>query len=483
MSLPAWLFPGGSGLSWPDALVLAASVGGMVAAAWLMIRRSRKAEDFFLAGRDLPWPRACASMAASEISVLALLGLTASSYAGDWSALNLFFAAACARLALVWLYLPFVHPAGRVTVYGYLGDRFGPDTRRAAAGLFLGMKIIASGAKLAAGAAAIGAMLGAHPAPIVLALSLICALYTSRGGLWSVSGAALVQFAVILGAALAELFFISRHWSGGLAAAAQAAHDAGRLGLGAPRTAIGLAPAFFVALATFGADQELAQNALAARSLKDSRWAMGWAVAASLVIGLLYLALGTALFAFYRLNPGLSLSASVELVYAHFCLTSLPAGLKGLGVAALVMAAAHLPLCSLSAAFIEDFYRPWLKPRKKEAHYLRAGRSAVWFFAAVLAALAVLWNSSEPWLAFVLKLGGVLLGPLLGLFLFALFSRRWADRANVVAAACAAGVGAVVLALIEAGRLSFDPNWLVVTGALLTAVLARQLAPYLDPDQ
>ena len=100
-----------------------------------------------------------------------------------------------------------------------------------------------------------------------------------------------------------------------------------------------------------------------------------------------------------------------------------------------------------------------------------------------MAALAVLWNSYEPWLAFVLKLGGVLLGPLLGVFLFALFSRRWADRANVVAVACAAGIGAVVLALIEAGRFSFDPNWLVVSGALLTAVLARQLSPYLDPDQ
>ena len=53
----------------------------------------------------------------------------------------------------------------------------------------------------------------------------------------------------------------------------------------------------------------------------------------------------------------------------------------------------------------------------------------------------------------------------------------------MVAAAVAAGAGAVVVALIEAGRLSFDSNWLVVAGALLGAVLARQLAPFLDPDQ
>jgi Na+/proline symporter len=483
MTLLAWLFPGGSSLTWPDGVVLGGLFAAMGAAAWVSSPRLRRAEDFFLAGRKLSWPRACLSLAASEISVLALLGLSASTYAGDWSVLQFFFAAACARLALVWLYLPFVYPAGRLTVYGYLGDRFGPDTRTAAAGLFLGMKIIASGARLAAGAAVIGAMLGVHPGPIVVVLALVCAFYTGRGGLWAVSGAALVQTAVIFGAVLVDLFFISRHWPGGLAAAAQAAHDAGRFGLGAPRTAIGLAPAFFVALATFGADQELAQNALAADSLSNSRRAMGWAVVASLIIGLLYMALGTALFAFYRLNPGFSPSASADLVYAHFCLTSLPAGLRGLGVAALAMAAVHLPLCSMSAVFIEDFYRPWLKPRKKEAHYLATGRSAAWFFAAALSALAVLWNSSEPWLAFVLKLGGVLLGPLLGVFLFALFSRRWADRANVVAVACAAGVGAVVLALIEAGRFSFDPNWLVVSGALLTAVLARQLSPYLDPDQ
>ena len=64
------------------------------------------------------------------------------------------------------------------------------------------------------------------------------------------------------------------------------------------------------------------------------------------------------------------------------------------GAPACLSTAAHLPLCSLTAAFIEDFYRPWLAPRKSEAHYLRLSKAAVWFFAAALAALALLWNAS-----------------------------------------------------------------------------------------
>jgi len=476
----SFLFPGGSPLSWLDASVIAGLLALMLRAAWGKGARARGSEEFFSAGRSLSWPRACLALVAAEVSTLALLSLTASTFSGDWNGLRLFGAAAAARAALVWLALPIIYPRYGATVYGYLAGRFGPSTQRAAAGLFLGMKLLASGARLAAAAAVVGAMLGCHPGLAVAALALLCAAYSARGGLFAVSGAGVVQACVLLAAPAAMLAFVGRHWPGGLAAALQAAHDAGRLGLGTPAAAVASAPAFFVALATFGADQELAQFGLAVPTLKDSRKTMGWAAAGSVLIAAAYLALGTALFAFYRLNPGMTPPASPGLAYAHFTLTSLPPVLRGLAAAALAMAAVHLPLCSLSAAFIEDFYRPWVAPRKSEKHYLEVSRAAVWFFAAALAALALMWNYSEPWLAFLLKLGAVLLGPLLGLFLFALFSRRWADRANVVAAAAVTGAAAIALALIEAGKLSLDEHWLVVFGALATAALARQLAPVLD---
>jgi Na+/proline symporter len=322
-------------------------------------------------------------------------------------------------------------------------------------------------------------MLGVHPRLMIFALAVLCALYTARGGLRAVSRAAWAQTALIAAAPLLVLAAASKHWPGGWAGALQAARDAGRLGLGKPADAVTLAPAFFAALATYGADQELAQNALAASSVKKARLAMAAAVAASLTVGLAYLAAGTGLFAFYKLNPGMTAPSAPGLALPHFVLTSLPAGARGLAAAALLMAAAHLPLCSLSAAAVEDFYRPWLAPKQSEAHYLRVSKGAVWFFAAALCALALLWNESEAWLAFLLKLGSMLLGPLLGFFLFALFSRRWADRANVIAAAVTAGLGAVLVALAEAGRARFDLSWLIVGGALLTAILARQLAPYL----
>jgi Na+/proline symporter len=477
------LFPGGSSLAWPDYFVLIFLFAAMLGCAWSEGARWKKSGDFFSAGRALSWPRACASLIASEISALALLSLAASTFSGDWSDLRLFIAAAAARLCIVWLYLPIVYPAAGATVYGYLAKRFGPATRRVSAGFFIGMRLLASGARLAAAAGVVGALLGCHPVLVLLALALACAAYTSRGGLSAVSGAAVVQAGTILAAPFVLLAFLSRHWPGGFSAAIQAAHDAGRLGLGSPRTALALSPAFFAALATYGADQELAQNSLAAASLKDSRWATAGAAVLSLLIGAAYLAVGTGLFAFYKLNPAMSPPQSPSLVYAHFCLTSLPVAVRGLSAAAIVMAAAHLPLCSLSAAFVEDYYRPWLMPRKSEAHYLRVSKAAVWFFAAALAGLAIIWNSSEAWLAFLLKIGSMLLGPLLGVFLFALFSRRWADRANVVAAASSAGLGAVAVALIEADRLHCDPSWLIVFGALFTAFLARQLAPYLDRDQ
>lgn len=483
MSWAAWLFPGGAGFSRTEGVVLAGLWGAMLVLAWLASRKSAKTSDFFQAGRTLSWPRACAALVAAETSTLTLLSLTAATFAGDWSLLRLFAAAAAARLAIVWLYLPLVYPESGPTLYAYLSRRFGPSTERVAAGLFLGMRLLASGARLAAGAAVVGALLGCRPVLVVLAVAAGCAAYTGWGGLRAVVAASALQAAVMITAPVLALFFIARHCGGGMSAVWQAAQDAGRLGLGTPGADFTLAPAFFIGLATFGADQELAQSVLASRTLGDSRKAMGWAVAASLLISGLYLGLGTALYAYFRLNPGLASPSSPDLVLAHFTLTSLPAAGRALAVAALAMAAAHLPLCSLAAVFVEDFYRPWLRPRRSEAHYLRVGRTAVWFFAAAVSALALLWGSYEPWLAFALRLGSVLLGPLLGLFLFALFSRLIADRANVVAAAVATGAGAVVLALIESGSLSWDPNWIVAGGALLTAFLARGLSGWLDPDQ
>jgi len=231
--------------------------------------------------------------------------------------------------------------------------------------------------------------------------------------------------------------------------------------------------------AAFGTDHDLMQRLLTVETRKQSQRTLALTPIGTLVTLAIYLSIGAGLFTFYAQHPGQAVPRPDE-IFPFFIRTAMPELLRGVMLAAIVLASIDSPLGSLSASFVTDIYRPLLVRGRSEHHYLRVSRAAVIGFGLVLALLA--WGfsffSGFLWLAF--KIAGVTFGSLLGVFLLGLITPARADRANAAAMIVMAIVNLVLLILSETGRIGFGWSWLVILGTAGTMVLSPLLAPLFD---
>ena len=233
-------------------------------------------------------------------------------------------------------------------------------------------------------------------------------------------------------------------------------------------------------MAAFGTDHELMQKLLTVETRRESQKTMLLSIIGSFAVLIIFMLIGTELLAFYKLNPELALPAKLDKIYPHFAATVMPAFLRGLVLAAIVMASIDSPLASLTAVFVTDIYKPLFKPSASQEHYLRVSRAAVVGFAVLLGAIAYYFSFFDKmlWLAF--KVGGVTFGSLLGVFLFGLLTERHANKANVAAMLLMAGLNAWLLYLSEIKVFPLGWSWLVILGTGGTFALCWLLGPVLD---
>jgi len=238
-----------------------------------------------------------------------------------------------------------------------------------------------------------------------------------------------------------------------------------------------LASGFFMGMVSFGTDQEMVQRLLTVETRKSSQKTIISTILAALPVYWLYLIVGTLLFVFYSQNSSLSLPEDLKEIFPHFARTVLPAGLKGLVLGAIVMASIDSPLSSLASSFVSDIYRPLIRRGACERHYLLVSRIAVVGFGLVLAGIAfgcapvknILWFAFQ-----ILSLTG---GPMLGVFLLGLLTRRRANFANIPAMLVSTGVCLVLLLMIYKGKLNLGWTWLIVIGTAITFGLAYLWGP------
>ena len=175
--------------------------------------------------------------------------------------------------------------------------------------------------------------------------------------------------------------------------------------------------------AAFGTDHDLMQRVLTVETRRASQRTLALTPLGTLATLAIYLSIGAGLFAYYAQHPGAALPRPDE-IFPFFIRTAMPEMLRGLLLAAIVLASIDSPLGSLAASFVTDVYRPLLARDRSEAHYLRVSRAAVAGFGLALALLA--WGFSFfdriLWLAF--KIAGVTFGSLLGVFLLGLVTPR-----------------------------------------------------------
>jgi len=431
-------------------VLLAYLVGTTLLGIWLG-RDQKDARDYFVAGKTIPWWAILFSVVATETSALTFISIPGLAYMTNLGFLQLATGYLLGRIVVAYTLLPKYYQGDLVTAYALLEKRFGVATRRFASIVFMGTRALADSVRIFATAIPIALIMGPiipeqylMPAAI-LVLGLLTLIYTYHGGMRAVVWTDVVQTGVYVSGGIAALYMLSRLVPGGWSAIFTEAGASGKLrvfdpylGFDRPLTLFaGLLGGAFLSMASHGADQLIVQRLLASSSLRDARKALigsGFAVIAQFT---LFLVIGLGLWTFYEQR----VFTVPDSIFPTFVVTQMPAGLRGLIIAAVLAAAMSSfsgSMNSLAAATTHDIYLPLSGRSPTDAKALRMGKVFTLLWGLVLLTAALLYRQQgTPVVVVALSIASFTYGGLLGGFFLGMLWRRAIQRDAILGMATA----------------------------------------------
>jgi SSS family transporter len=474
-------------LTWIDYAVIAGYLLAITAFGSWFARFQKTTRDYFLTGRSVPWWAICFTIVATETSTLSFIGVPAGAYAGNMTFLQLAFGYVAGRVLVSMLFLPAYFRGDLVTSYELLNRRFGPEVKNVAAVIFMITRTLADGIRLFATALVISVVTQVPVTTTVLALGIAMIIYTVRGGVSAVIWTDVVQMFVYVGGALIVFVGLLQLIPGGWNEVVGTAGAAGHFRIfdlsTDPQRVYTLWAGFFggiaLTLATHGTDQFLVQRLLSARSAGAA--SAGLIVSGVLVLAqfVLFLIIGTMLFTFYQHTPLPRPLVSNDEVLPLFVVTSLPQGVSGFIVAAIVAAALSPSINSLAATTVNDFYVKYVRPDADEPLLMRVAHRATIFWgiaqiAVALGAQFVTRSVLDSGLA-VLSLAA---GPVLGAFLTGVLTTRVRTGAMLIGMVA----GTILLAWAwSTGAYAW--TWYALSGAAVTGGVALLVSFVQEPSR
>jgi len=467
-------------LTWIDYTVIAAYLLAITAFGTWFSRFQKTTVDYFLTGRSVPWWAICFTIVATETSTLSFIGVPAGAYAGNMTFLQLAFGYVIGRVLVSVLFLPSYFRGELFTSYELLLRRFGPEVKNVAAVIFVITRTLADGIRLFATALVISVVTQVPVTITVIALGVAMIIYTVRGGVSAVIWTDVVQMFVYVGGALVVFFGLLALIPGGWGEVVRTAGSTGHFQVldfsTDPHRAYtfwaGLFGGIALTLATHGTDQFLVQRLLSARSLPAA--STGLILSGVLVLAqfVLFLIIGAMLYTFYQHTPLPRPLVRTDEVLPLFVVTSLPQGVSGFIVAAIVAAALSPSINSLAATTVNDFYLKYVRPDADDATQMRVARTATigWGIAQILVAIGAQWVTRSV-LDSGLSVLSLAAGPVLGAFLTGVLTTR--VRSGAMLGGMVAG--ATVLTWVWFTD-AYAFTWFALTGAMVTGSVALLLS-------
>ena len=477
LSLPQLLAqqPASPGLQLLDYGVIAVYLIGVLAAGWYFSREQEEQEDYFVAGRRLPWLAVGLSIIATMLSTVTYLaapgeviqhGLALSI---GWLALPLAF------VVVNFLWVPFFMRLGVTSIYEYLDDRFGLAARLTSVALFvLILRLLWMASIVLTGSRAVAQITHESLARIfglnwsvnqwllvvLFSIGLFATLYTMLGGIKAVVWTDVVQFVALVGGVVMTLFFVA--WKTGTGPVdwwvTVTSNEAGGHELPpfaswdiTTRNTIlfTILNATFWYACTFIGDQVAVQRYLTTPSVKAAVKGNVVNFVGDFIVMILLALCGMALLTYY-LDPAFQTDIAdgitdprnehvADHVFPHFIEYGLPVGVSGLVVAALfavAMSSLDSGINSVAAVLTIDVFER-LKIGGSSGRSLWLPRVITIFVGITCTALAfAMLSIPERYniIGITARTFNCALGPLAAMFVVGMFVRR-AGQASVVIAA------------------------------------------------
>ena len=418
----------------------------MVAMGIYYTRKSRTAEQFMVAGRSIPaWAAGLAVMSTytSSISYIATPG---KAFDTNWHPLIF----SLCIFPIAWLVCKYAVPYYRkiqlISVYQLLEQKLGVWARIYAGLSFLFYML----GRVAVILYLVGLLLSAFVSwdigLVILAIGLVTIVYTLLGGMEAVIWTDVVQSAIMIVGILFCAIYLSIHIFSGPAYLVQSAIDANKFSLGTLDLSLSSRTVWVMIiygvtenLRNLLADQNFVQKYSCVPTERDAKRSIWIAMLIYIPLTAIFLYIGTALFAFYSLkgHPLDPTITKADQVFPYFIATQLPAGLKGLVIAAIIAAAMSTVdsalNCSATVSLL-DFYKRYFNPQVSDRASVLFLRLATAAWGLLGTGFALLMIRAQSALDVWWQISGIFGGGILGLFILSFLRfrlRLWQGLASV----------------------------------------------------
>ena len=456
------------------------------------VGRNASNDGFFVGGRSSPWPVVAFGMIGTTLSGVTFVSVPGSVGRDGFTYFQVVLGNFAGFLAIAFVLLPLYYRERVVSIYHVLETRLGRGAHRTGAAFFLLSRTLGATARLYLVINVLqAALLDAFGVPFWLTSLVVVGLilaYTFEGGVKTIVWTDLLQTTCMLGG-LAIIIVIVRSRLGldfGASVAALKDHGLARMFSTDPLRADFFVKHFvagmFIAITMTGMDQELMQKNISVRTLGGSQKNMVLMATVLLVVVLAFLYLG-GLLQLYAEATGIPERG--DLLFPSVVMEHLPGTVQLVFIIALVSAllpSADGALTALTASFCVDLLGIRERRDLDEAAAARIRKRVHLAFAAIFLLLVLGFHAlgNPSMIGVILVIAAYTYGPLLGLFAFAMLTRRrprdrWVPVIAVAAPLICYGVDHYQRSLFGDYRVGLEI--LLLNGALMFAGLWLASSP------
>lgn len=417
--------------------IIAIYFGILLLIAWITGRKSTSNDAFFLGNRKSPWYIVSIGMIGTSLSGVTFVSVPGMVRSIDMTYMQTVFGFFFGYILIAKVLLPLYYKLKLTSIYSYLGDRIGKRSYKTGASFFLLSKIVGAAARLY-----LVVLILQHyvfstwniPFWVTVIISIFLVwLYTYRSGIKTIIWTDTLQ-ALCLVAMLVVIIWKVK--------------DAMDLDMGGMVQTLTENPHFrifefndwhstqhfvkqffsgiFITIVMTGLDQDMMQKNLSCKSLKDAQKNMYTYGFAFTPVNFLFLALGVLLLSLAS-QKNIELPVLNDDILPMFCTS----GILGhsilifftIGIIAAAFSSADSALTALTTSFCVDI----LGVEKEEATKAKRTRLMSHLLISVLFAIIILIFkavNSRSVIDAIYMIASYTYGPLLGLFVFGLFTRK-----------------------------------------------------------
>ena len=411
----------------------------LVGISWLTSRNA-DTQAFFTANRKSPWFLVAFGMVGATLSGVTFISVPGEVGNSAFSYLQFVFGNIAGYWLVAGILLPLYYRLNLVSIYSFLDQRFGNSSYKTGSFFFLISKLIGAAFRLYLVATVLQiAFFDAFDIPFTVTVLVTIALiwvYTFKGGIKTIVWTDTLQTLFLVSAVIFTIVSVSRTLNFDLPEMVTriSSESTSKIFFWDWRTGNNFFKQFFagmfITIVMVGMDQDMMQKNLTCKNKREAQKNMVVFSLSFLVVVFLFLCLGVLLYVFAH-ETGVEIPANTDDLYPLIALNhlSLTVGIAFLlGITAAAYSSADSALTALTTSFSVDFMRI---DRYEENKKRRIKKWVHLGFSILLAVVILLFRviSNESVVVAVFTVAGYTYGPILGLFVFGMYSnRRVKDR-------------------------------------------------------